>query len=93
MQKTELSLIEAKRNLAKLEVENARLQDTDKYLKEDLERAKATIASLREEVKNQEQEYSKELVHLKQSMSVENNRHAVERNDLQEQLNKVGSNN
>ena len=81
--------MDAKRNLVQLQGENTRLQDTHNHLKEDLERAQASIKSLKEQVKNQRDEYSKELHELKYTVSSEKHKHDSERSDLQEQLNKV----
>ena len=81
--------MDAKRNIVQLQGENTRLQDTQSLLKEDLERAQATIKSLKEQVKNQRDEYSKELHELKYTVSSEKHKHDSERSDLQEQLNKV----
>ena len=89
VQKAELSLLEAKRTIVTLQGENTRAQDNHRNLKEDLERAQATIKSQREQIKSQRDEYSKELQELKLTVSNEKHKHDTERSDIQEQLNKV----
>ena len=72
-----------------LQGENTRLQDTQRNLKEDLERARVTIKSLKEQIKSQRDDYSRELQELKLTVSNEKHKHDTERSDLQEQLTKV----